>query len=129
MFGISALGSVSDVQGQLGVPNTNEWDAATLAALARFQGQDGGELKMHVTGVADPATLINLGYYDPMDELPRKQAQYLAGDRDQPTTFWRDTATLSNQVPQWIWIVAGVAMTGFGYWVYRRNKKREKGTA
>jgi hypothetical protein len=122
MLGLSSLGDVADLQATLGVPQTNEWDQSTLMALSTYQGRNQGELEMHVTGVPDPATLINLGYYDPLDELPRRHAQYLAGTK-KPSTIWRDMATLSNQVPQWIWIVAGAGMVAIGYYVHRKNEK------
>jgi hypothetical protein len=124
MFGLSAaLGDIAETQAKLGVPTTNQWDRATLAALSTYQGRGKGELKMHVTGVPDPATLINLGYYDPLLDLPRRHSDFLAGRQDAPTTFWRDLASMSNQVPQWIWIVAGVGMVGVGVYVYRQNQK------
>jgi hypothetical protein len=123
MLGLSALGDISDIQAKLGVPKTNEWDRSTLAAISTYQGRQGGELEMHITGSPDPATLINLGYYNPVDELPRRYASFLEGSTDQPSTLGRDLATLSNQVPQWIWIVSGIGMLGVGYYIYRRNKK------
>lgn len=127
MFGLGALGGILDVQATLGVPQTNTWDRATLAALSTYQGRQHGELAMHITGSPDPATLINLGYYDPIDELPRRHADFLAGRSDQPSTLGRDLATLSNQVPQWVWIVLGTGMFGVGYYIYRRNRKTGKG--
>lgn len=121
MLGLSALGGVADLQAALGVPQTNEWDQATLAAISTYQGRNQGELSMHVTGTPDPATLINLEYYDPLKELPRKQAKFLAGERDQPTTLWRDLATLSNQIPQWVWLLLGGGLIGIGYYAYRKK--------
>jgi hypothetical protein len=130
MFGLSALGGdLPQLQRRLGVSQTDRWDTATLQAIATYQGRSGQPLEMHVTGVPDPATLINLGYYDPVSELPRRQADYLAGNTEPPMTFWRDTATISNQVPQWIWIVAGAGMLGVGYYIYRKNRREEKGQA
>lgn len=121
MLGLSALGDIADLQATLGVPQSNEWDRTTLAAISTYQGRNQGALRMHVTGTPDPATLINLGYYDPLKELPRKQAAFLAGEGAQPTTLWRDLATLSNQVPQWIWLLLGAGMVGIGYYVHRKK--------
>lgn len=127
MLGISALGGVADIQAKLRVPQTDTWDPATRAAVAAYQGSGRGELDMHVTGLPDPATLINLGYYDPLDELPARQVDFLLGRTTEPSTIWRDTATMSNQVPQWIWIVFGGVFVGTGYYLYRRNRREAKG--
>jgi len=121
MLGLSGLGGIEDLQAALGVRQTSEWDQETLAAMSTYQGRNQGELQMHVTGTPDPATLINLGYYDPLSELPRRQAEFLSGDGPQPTTLWRDLATLSNQVPQWIWLLMGGGMLAVGYYVHRKK--------
>jgi hypothetical protein len=119
-------GSVNAVQQMLGVPTTSCWDATTLGALAPFQQSGMGALPMHPTGEPDPATLINAGYYNPLDYLSRAQVEYLQGGAA-PGTFWRDLGVASNQVPQWVWIGLGVGFVGLGYWTYRSRRARARG--
>jgi len=116
-------GPVDAVQKNLGVPVTGAWNEVTMGALTPYQGASHGGLKMWPTGEPDPATLINLGYYDPFDQLPADQREYLAGG-EKPGTFWRDLATASNQIPQLVWIALGVALMGLGYYSYRLRAKR-----
>jgi hypothetical protein len=111
------------VQHTLGVPATQRWDAMTLGALPVFQQTGMGALPMYPTGEPDPATLINAGYYDPLQYLPRAQVQYLQGGA-RPGSFWRDVGVASNQIPQWIWIGLGVGLCGLGYWTYRNRRAR-----
>jgi hypothetical protein len=122
---MQGLGTALDVaQRNLGIPVSSHWDAATLGALAPYQASGRGPLKMFAVGHPDPATLINLGYYDPIEELPKDQRDFLDGAA-KPTTFWRDLATASNQVPMWAWIVLGVGLLGLGY-VNWKNKDGKK---
>jgi hypothetical protein len=76
---------------------------------------------MFPNGHPDPPTLINLGYYDPVEELPAAQRRYVEGG-DRPSTFFRDLGTASNQVPQWGWIALGAGLLLFGYWTYHQSK-------
>jgi hypothetical protein len=79
---------------------------------------------MYPTGRPDPATLINLGYYDPIEQLTSSQRAYLEGTGEQGT-FWRDLATASNQVPRWAWVVLGALFVGMGYMAYRNAPKKK----
>ncbi len=115
-------GFIEIVQTNLGVPKSGQWDATTAGALAPYQGGGRGPLAMYPTGQPDPATLINLGYYDPIELLSRGQRSYLEGTAE-PTTFWRDLATASNQVPRWAWLVMGALFVGMGYYVYKQRTK------
>jgi hypothetical protein len=116
------LGTIDIVQKKLGVPVTNDWDAVTLGAMTAYQASKVGPLPMLPHGHPDPPTLINLGYYDPVDELPADQRRYVEGG-DKPGTFFRDLGTASNQVPQWAWIVMGIGLIAFGYYTYRQATK------
>jgi hypothetical protein len=117
------MGGVQVVQSKLGVAPTNRWDAATLSALAPFQATGSGPLAMYPTGEPDPATLINAGYYDPLQVLPRSWSEYATGG-PAPGTFWRDLRVSSNQVPQWIWLALGIVLVSVGYYTYRRRARR-----
>jgi hypothetical protein len=81
---------------------------------------------MYPTGQPDPATLINLGQYDPRDYLTRAQRSYLEGGA-RPGTFFRDLGTASNQVPQLVWLLVGSSLLGLGYYVYRKQSKSRRG--
>jgi hypothetical protein len=98
----------------------------TIGALAPFQDSGQGPLPMFPSGQPDPATLINLGYYDPLDDMPRAQLDYLEG-AERPGTFWRDLGVASNQVPQWVWIALGVVFLGLGYYTHRKRQKPKRG--
>lgn len=113
-------GPVDLVQRRLGVPVSNEWDPVTLGAMAAFQGGRPGGFPMSPHGHPDPATLINLGYYDPIAESSPKQRAYLQGG-EKPGTFGRDLAGAANQVPWWAWIAVGVGLMGLGYASWRRR--------
>ena len=63
--------SLETIQHNLGVPVTPSWDAVTSGAIAPYQGGERGPLPMYPTGEPDPATLINLGYYDPKGNVTR----------------------------------------------------------
>lgn len=118
MYGLN--GPVELAQRHLGVPESGVWDAATSGAVAVYQ-QGPGALPMFPSGAPDPATLINLGYYDPLEHLPRAQLAFLEGG-ERPGTFWRDLATASNQIPRWAWLVLGALLLGLGYYSYRKNR-------
>jgi hypothetical protein len=78
-----------------------------------------------VHGRPDPATLVKMGYYDPIAEMPASQAKYARGG-DKPGTFFRDLQGVSNQVPWYVWTLAGVGTMGFAYYLYRRGAKGKK---
>jgi hypothetical protein len=80
---------------------------------------------MYPTGEPDAATLINAGYYDPMDYMPRAWRNYVQGG-DAPGTFWRDLGVASNQIPQWVWLGIGVLFVGVGYYIHRKGKRRTR---
>lgn len=116
-------GPVEDVQRRLGVPPTGEWGAVTMGALAAYQGSGAGPFPMTPHGHPDPATLINLGYYDPLEEMNPRHASYVAGDGERPGTFGRDLATTMSQVPRWGWLVVGAGLLGVGYLSWGVRKK------
>ncbi len=80
---------------------------------------------MFPTGEPDPATLINLGYYDPMQLLPRAQREYLSGG-EKPGTFWRDLTTAANQVPRVAYLILGAAFVGLGIYTYREHRREKR---
>jgi hypothetical protein len=116
-------GPVDIVQRKLGVPVTDEWDAVTLGALTAYQSSGAGPWPMYPHGHPDPATLYNLGYYDPIEELTAEQRAYVEGRRDKPSTFFRDLGGASAQVPRWAWIAVGVGLIAVGIYTYRAAKK------
>ena len=120
------LGSIDVVQRNLGIPVTNEWDAQTMAAVTIYQDSGRGPLATFPTGQPDPATLVNLGYYDPLEDMPARQREYLEGG-ERPGTFLRDLGTASNQVPRWVWIAVGVLFLGMAYYTHRKREKAKKG--
>jgi len=73
-------------------------------------------------GHPDPTTMINRGRYNPLEEWPRRQVQYLEGG-PKPGTFFRDLQGVSNQVPRWAWLVSGGAFLLFATVAYRNHKK------
>jgi len=120
MLGLN--GTVNVVQQNLGVPQTGQWDATTMGAMASFQAAGNRPLQMYATGEPDPATLINSGYYDPLEAMPSSWRQYVQGGQA-PGTFWRDLGVASNQVPQWAWLFMGVLFVGLGYYVHRKRRQ------
>jgi hypothetical protein len=123
MLGLS--GTVSVVQQNLGVPPSGEWDATTMGAIGPFQASGGRPLRMYATGQPDPATLINAGYYDPLEYMPRGWREYVQGG-SAPGTFWRDLGVANSQIPQWAWLTLGVMFMGFGYYIHRKRKRRAR---
>lgn len=120
------LGDVDVLQKRLGVPVTNRWDAATRGALAAYQQSKGaGPLQVFPSGHPDPATLINLGYYDPLDHMSHNQVEYLQGG-EYPSSFGRDVAGAFNQVPRWAWLGLGAGFLVMAYVSYRKAYKKKK---
>jgi len=117
------VNGIEDAQRRLGVPVTGRWDAATTGAAAAYQQKPGGAHRMYPHGKVDPPTLVNLGYYDPVDILPRRLQAYAAGRGDRPSMFFRDLRGASNQVPRWAW---GIATVAFGWVAYRAWRKRQR---
>jgi hypothetical protein len=101
--------------------------AADKAALVAFQNRGGG-LPMYPHGHPDPATLINMGKYKPLDHWPESQVAYLAGG-EKPGTFLRDVSGVFNQVPRWAWFTLGglsLVLSGLAYRRHRKDKKSSK---
>ena len=123
MYALS--GSVDVVQKKLGVPITNDWDTVTRGALTVYQGAHKlTAFPMSPTGQPDPPTLVNLDYYDPLEQLNPNWAAYVDGKREKPGTFGRDLAGVSNTVPQWAWIATGIVLLGLGYFSWRQSRKK-----
>jgi len=118
-------GPVDTLQRNLGVRVTGEWDATTYGALLAYQQSGRGAYPMSSSGHADPATLANLGYYEPLEAFPGGMREYLAGTGEKPGTFMRDVGTAIDQVPRWAWGAAAVLFGGFAYLAYRGDKKRK----
>lgn len=116
------LGSIDIVQKKLGVPASASWDPITLGAMTAYQASKAGVFPMSAHGHPDPPTLVNLGYYNPIEELPSGQRTYLQTG-EKPSTFFRDLGSAANQVPQWAWITLGVGFVALGVWTYRKAKK------
>lgn len=118
------MSSVEAAQGRLGVPVTGEWDAVTEGAAVAYQSSGEGFLRMDPSAHIDPPTLINVGYYNPLDELPEKQRDYLAGG-ERPGTFMRDIGTAINQVPRWGWAVGAGVFYMMAYMSYSRGSAKK----
>jgi len=123
MYGLS--GNIEAVQRNLGVPSSGTWDALTSGALPSYQQVGRGALPMFPTGQPDPATLINLGYYDPLQDMPMRQRVYLEGG-ERPGTFWRDLGVAGSQVPQWAWLAIGALALGLAYWSHRKDRPKRR---
>lgn len=98
--------------------------AQITAEIVGFQRKGEG-LPMHPHGHPDPTTLINMGLYDPSGEWKNSQLSYIQGG-SRPNTFGRDLQGVSNQLPQWAWIAAGVLFTGLGIYAYNKSSKKKK---
>lgn len=118
------LGDTSVVQKRLGVPATGKWDAATRGAMIAYQQSRGGPLPVVPSGHPDPNTLINLGYYDPLDHMAHSQVDYLGGG-EYPSGVGRDVVGVFNQVPRWAWLGLGAGMLVMAYVSYRRAYKEK----
>jgi hypothetical protein len=112
-------------QQKLGVSASGRWDAATSGALLAYQASGHGPYPMQPTGHADPATLLNLGYYGATDALTDEWVAWMRGG-NKPGTFWRDARASIDQVPQWAWATLAVGFGAFAYMAYRTDKKRGK---
>lgn len=122
------MSNIATVQRRLGVLPSSHWDNMTIGALRAFQSGGSGAFPMQATGHADPPTLANLGYYDPLDEMEPDQRAYLSGTGSKPGTFLRDLAATTNQVPQWGWLGLGAALLGLGFWGWRQSMKKKGGS-
>jgi len=98
--------------------------AADKAQLIEFQSRGGG-LPMLPHGHPDPATLINMGRYTPLEHWPESQVAYLSGG-EHPSTFGRDVSGVFNQVPRWGWFALGGTFLVLSGLAYRRHKKTKK---
>ena len=116
--------AIEHVQTELGVPRTGHWDGATDGALKVYQSTHKGGYAMRATGHPDPATLANLGYFDPKEVFTAGWAGYLDGG-EKPGTFGRDLKTSIDQVPRWAWGTLAAAFTVFAVMAYRTDRKRE----
>lgn len=119
------MSSIKSTQGRLGVPVTGEWDSTTEGAAVAYQGSGDGFLPMNASAHMDPPTLINLGYYNPLEELPEPLSEYLAGGKT-PSTLLRDVGTAVNQIPRWGWAVGCVGFCLLSYSSYTRGRKPSK---
>ena len=100
--------------------------AQITAEIVGFQRKGAG-LPMHPHGHPDPTTLINMGLYDPNEHWSKAQLNYIQGG-SRPNSFTRDLQGVSNQIPQWAWLAAGVVFAGVGIYFYNKeaNKKRRR---
>jgi disulfide bond formation protein DsbB len=98
--------------------------AQSTAELVEFQ-RTGRGMPMHPHGHPDPSTTISMGLYDPAQHWPQDQLAYISGG-PRPSTFKRDLQGVSNQIPQWAWLVAGGAFIVLGIMSFRKSSKRKK---
>ncbi len=117
------VSSIEAAQGRLGVPVTGVWDSTTDGAAVAYQAGGEGFLPMEPSAHIDPPTLINLGYYDPLAELPSEQRAYVEGGA-RPGTVLRDLGTAVNQVPRWAWGVSCIAFYLLAYSAYYGSRKK-----
>jgi len=115
-------GSIDLVQKKLGVPASNKWDPLTLGALVAYQSSGAGKYPMAPTGHPDPPTLMNLDYYNGVDELAEPWADYVNGDGKHPGTVWRDLGASGSQVPQWTWFAVAALFIGVGVWTWHKSR-------
>lgn len=109
------------VQQHLGIPQTGKWDAVTDGALVAYQHR-AATYTMSPDGHVDPATLANLGYYDPAQLFADDLALSASGGAH-PSTFVRDLETAIDQVPRWAWGTTAVLFGLFAYLSYRGERK------
>lgn len=98
--------------------------AQITAEIVGYQRKGGG-LPMHPHGHPDPTTLINMGLYDPNEHWANSQSNYIHGGQ-RPNTIMRDLQGVSNQIPQWAWLVAGTLFVGAGIYYYNAEAKKKK---
>ena len=111
LFGLGAAApdlSVRSIQAAVGAPQTGQWDAQTAAAVSRKQKQ----LGLPATGAPDVTLLAALG-------LVSVNAPSVTGFSE----GLRDARTAFNQVPQWVYLVAGGLLFWLGWRSYQRWKK------
>jgi len=116
------MGKIVAIQEQLGVSPSGKWDGVTRGALVAYQAGGRGPWPMSPHGHPDAPTLMNLGYYDPLAEMPAAHRAYVLESGPKPGTFARDLAGAANQVPQWAWLVAGFGLLGLGIWAWKGKK-------
>lgn len=114
---------VATMQKRLGVPPTGHWDAVSRGALLSYQGTK-GTWPMSPSGHPDPPTLANLGQIDPVGSLDSAWHAYVTGTGSKPSSFGRDLAASSNQIPRWAWLTVGALFVGVGFWTWHRSKGR-----
>jgi len=114
------MSDTSEIQQRLGVSQTDVWNEVSENGVRQYQRTHG----LAATGNPDPFTLAAMGIYDPVAGTPGSFQRYLAGGSE-PSSFGRDLATASNQVPRWGWVTLGVALYGLAYlsWMRRGRDK------
>ena len=118
------MSDIKSAQGTLGVPVSGEWDAVTEGAVVAYQGSGDGFLPMDASAHVSPAALINIGYYNPLQELPSEQGDYLRGG-ERPSTVVRDLSSALNQIPRWGWAVGCVGFSALAYSSYKSRKRKK----
>lgn len=91
--------------------------------IAKFQRED-NDIQTHPHGHPDPSTLIGMKLYNPDQSWPRKQQKYILTGK-KPGQLARDLQGASNQVPQWVWVAAGVFFLGYGIYSFKSKKSRK----
>ncbi len=87
---------------------------AEIVGFQRSQEVLPGGWPMRPHGHPDPSTLITMGAYDPSSMWPNYK----------PASIVRDAQTISNQVPQWIWLAAGGVLLVAAVVAYNKEKKK-----
>lgn len=94
----------------------------TTAELVDFQRIASGKgMTIHPHGHPDPTTMITLGVYNPEEHWTNAQRDYISGG-SRPSTLGRDLQGVSNQIPQWAWLLAGGTLLALGYLSFRKKK-------
>lgn len=81
---------------------------------------------MQPSGRLDAQTALNAGYYKLEDAFSPAQVAYIKSNGAKPGSLGRDIATMSAQIPQWVWILTGVGFLGLGGYIYYRARKAAK---
>lgn len=100
-------------------------ETASVAELVEYQRSGGGQLPMYPHGHPDPVTLINQGAYSPDEMWTNDQFNYIHHGM-KPSSFVRDLQGVSNQIPQWAWLVTGTLLLGLGVYTYVQASKKRK---